>query len=102
MTDTIELLEAIGGDASLRYAPVDELKAVLEQAQASVELTMAAAAGDGAPLRTELGIQGVPQTHSAPPLPHEEDEEEEADIPQPEQPQPDPSSPAPARQGSSH
>ena len=100
MTDTIELLETIGGDASLRYAPVDELKAVLEQAQASVELTLAVAAGDGAPLREELGQPQMPQTHSAPL--HEDDEEEEADIPQPEQPQPDPSSPAPARQGSSH
>lgn len=95
MTDTIELLEAIGGDASLRYAPADTLRELLEQAQASTKLTMAIAAGDGAPLREELGLQQMPQTHSAPL--HEDDEEEEADIPQPEQPAP--SSPAPAKQG---
>ena len=98
MTDTIELLEAIGSDASLRYASASELKGVLEQARANTELTEAAASGDGALLRVELGIQGVPQTHSAPPLPNEDDEEEETDIPQPEPRSPGRPSPVPAKE----
>lgn len=97
MADTIELLEAIGGDASLRYAPAGELKGVLEQVQASVELTTAVVLGDGAPLRVKSGIQGVPQTQAPG---HGDEEEEEADIPLPEQPQPDPSPLAPAKQNS--
>jgi hypothetical protein len=66
MTDTIELLETIGSDASLRYAAADELKGVLERAKAGAELTMAAASGDGAPLRQMLWdnevVQWVPQS----------------------------------------
>lgn len=68
MTDTIEFLETIGSDASLRYAAADELKGALEQAQASVELAKAVALGDGTPLRMELGIKRVenmPQIHSS-------------------------------------
>ncbi|GAB3793141.1 hypothetical protein [Dyella agri] len=51
MTDTIECLEAIGSDASLRYASADELTGMLEQAQISTELAKAAASGDGKVLR---------------------------------------------------
>lgn len=89
MTDTIELLEAIGSDASLRYARADELKSVLEQAQASAELAAAVSAGDSAPLRAELGIQQVPQapqTHA--PGHGGDDEDGESDTPQPEHHQP--------------
>lgn len=87
MADTIELLEAIGSDASLRYAQTDELNAVLEQSQASVELTEAVVQGDGAPLRKELKLQlmtQVEQTHA----PGHEDEDE-CDPPRPERRQPD-------------
>jgi len=66
MTDTIELLEMIGSDASLRYAPADELKSVLERAQASAEFANAVALGDGAPLRQMLWdnevVQWIPQS----------------------------------------
>lgn len=85
MTDTIELLEAIGSDASLRYARADELKSVLEQVQASAELTAAVTARDSAPLRVELGIQQVPQSVQTHAPGHEDDEE---DVPQPGAPQP--------------
>lgn len=85
MTDTIELLEAIGSDASLRYAQVDELRDVLEQAQVGAKFAVAVALGDGAPLRDELGLQQVPQTNAPG---HGDDEEEETDIPLPEQPLP--------------
>lgn len=97
MTDTIELLEAIGSDASLRYSQAGELMGVLEQAQASAGLTMAAALGDGAPLRHELGLQKIseaPQTNS----PGYGDEEEEEGVPQPEPSEPDRSPPLPAKQ----
>lgn len=101
MTDTIELLEVIGGDASLRYAQADELKGVLEQAQASAGLSMAVALGDGAPLRHELGLQQIseaPQMNS----PGYGDEEEEEDAPLPEPSQPDSSPSSPAKQALSH
>ncbi|MEW9571058.1 hypothetical protein ABQJ54_04795 [Rhodanobacter sp. Si-c] len=100
MTDTIKLLVAIGSDASLRYASPDELKCVLEQAQASVELTLAVELGNGAPLRVELCIQQVeqvPQMHA----PGQGGEEEEADVPPPEQPKPDRPSPPPTKRGRS-
>lgn len=104
MTDTIELLEAIGSDASLRYAQADELKGVLEQAQASAELTMAVTAGDGAPLRDELGLHRVPQTPQAPTHDpgHGHDEEDERDVPQPERRQSSHTPPQPHKRDSSH
>ena len=101
MTDTIELLEAIGSDASLRYAPAEELKAVLEQAQASDELAEAVVLGDGAPLRAELGLQQVQQGAMTQLPDHEDEEEEETEVPLPEPPQPD-RSPTPAEQSLSH
>jgi hypothetical protein len=91
MTDTIELLEAIGSDASLRYAQAGELQGVLEQIHASTELMTAVAVGDGASLRAELRIQQVPQTPQSPTqLPGQEpDEEDEDDVPQSGCSQPD-------------
>ena len=55
MTDTIDLLEAIGSDASLRHASAEELTKALEQVQASEALTAAVASGDHAQLSKELG-----------------------------------------------
>ncbi|MEW9624159.1 hypothetical protein [Rhodanobacter geophilus] len=98
MTDTIELLEAIGSDASLRYAPADELKGVLEQAKASVGLSMAAESGDGAPLRYELGLQRISETPQMNAPGHGDEEEEEADVPLPEPFKPDRSPTLPAKQ----
>jgi hypothetical protein len=59
MLDTIELLETIGRDASLRYASADELTNVLEQAQASGALTAAATSGDSSLLCEELGHKAM-------------------------------------------
>lgn len=87
MTDTIELLETIGSDASLRYAQADALKALLEQAQASVELAEAVALGDGAPLRKELKLQETTQVQQMHAPGH--DDEDECDPPVPERRQPD-------------
>lgn len=97
MTDTIELLEAIGSDASLRYAAADELKEVLDRAQASDELAAAVVSGDGASLRIELGIRQAPQAPQTN-APGYGDDELEDDIPLPERHTPD-LPPAPSREG---
>ena len=57
MLDTIEMLEAIGSDASLRYASTVELTNVLEQAQASECLAAAVTSGDASHLAREFGIK---------------------------------------------
>jgi hypothetical protein len=76
MSDTIELLEAIGRDASLRHASADELTSKLEQAQASEALKAAVATGDSSQLAGELGNKPMytPQISQAPG--HEDDEPE--------------------------
>lgn len=86
MTDTIELLEAIGRDSSLRHASSEELARVLEQAKASEALKAAAAAGDRSILSVELGQQQPYQAPQITQMPaHEEEpmEEEPLDIPAP-------------------
>ncbi|MBD8871728.1 hypothetical protein [Rhodanobacter sp. DHB23] len=89
MTDTIELLEAIGSDASLRYAQTDELMGVLEEARASAGLTTAVALGDGVSLRHELGLPQMSETPQMNSPGHGDEEEEETDAPQPVPSQPD-------------
>jgi hypothetical protein len=59
MLDTIELLEAIGQDATLRHASAEELTNILEQAQASRALTAAAASGDSSLLSEEFGQKAM-------------------------------------------
>jgi hypothetical protein len=63
MLDTIEMLEAIGSDASLRHASAYELSEVLERANASPALTSAVTSGDSTELLAELGgkFMWVPQ-----------------------------------------
>jgi hypothetical protein len=86
MTDTIELLEAIGRDASLRHTPAGEMARLLEQAQASAALVAAAASGDSSELTVEFGqlANQVPQVTQMPAREEEEPAEEEPlDIPAP-------------------
>jgi hypothetical protein len=87
MTDTIEMLEAIGRDATLRYASTDVLMGALEQAQASDALKEAAASGDRVLLSKELGNKPLvpPQGTMGP---AHEDEPEHEDEPQ-DNPAPD-------------
>lgn len=89
MTDTIELLEAIGRDASLRHASAEELTKVLEQAQASEALTTAVASGDSMLLSRELGHKPMlpPQISQVPG--HEDDEPGQDDDDAPPTPAPD-------------
>ena len=77
MSDTIELLNAIGQNATLRHASADELAPILEQAKASEALKSAVAAGDSSLLFEELGQKPnhAPQITNAPG--HEEEDEEE-------------------------
>ncbi|MEP7185348.1 MAG: hypothetical protein ABI767_05855 [Rhodanobacter sp.] len=57
MTNTIELLEAIGKDASLRHASKEDLAQALGGMDASTGLNMAAASGDSRHLAQELGYK---------------------------------------------
>lgn len=79
MSNTLELLEAIGSDASLRHASSDELAKVLSQSQASEALTAAVAAGDSSLLASELGhnVNNLPHAIQTPG--HEEDETDRED-----------------------
>lgn len=55
MTNTIELLEAVGKDASLRHASGEQLAQALGGMDASTGLKMAAASGDSRHIAQELG-----------------------------------------------
>ena len=64
MTDTIKLLETIGKDASLRYAPAETLAQTLADLGANQGLKRAASTGDSSHLSEELGHKVLcnPQT----------------------------------------
>lgn len=81
--DTIDLLEAIGSDASLRHLPNDELARKLEASEASEALKAAAANGDSSPLFVELSAekQEPPQVIQIQPLEEEEEAEPNEDAP---------------------
>jgi hypothetical protein len=84
MSDTIELLDAIGRDASLRHASAAELAGVLEQVQASTSLKAAVTSGDIAGLSREFGGKPMdpPPTQICPPAEEDEEQEEEGTEPQ--------------------
>ena len=82
MADTLELLEAIGQDASLRHATAEELAKILEQVQASEALKEAVASGDSSLLCGEFGalLNLTPQSVQSPGHEEEEEEEEDGDV----------------------
>ncbi|RCS28789.1 hypothetical protein DEO45_15350 [Rhodanobacter denitrificans] len=84
MTDTIDLLEAIGSDAALRHATAGDLANVLEGAQASAALISAVASGDSAMLAAEFGNKVNLATESIQSPAHEEEEEEDGEDPAPD------------------
>jgi hypothetical protein len=94
MSDTIELLEAIGRDASLRHASPEELAGVLQHSQASDALTAAVASGDSSLLSGELGHKPMylPQVSQVPG--HEDDEMENEEDDQSDEPSTDGKQPA--------
>lgn len=63
MSDTVELLEALGRDSTLRNASPEELVKALEAAGASAGLREFAASGNATALTEELGIEQVHVEH---------------------------------------
>ncbi|MET0255651.1 MAG: hypothetical protein ABWZ85_04985 [Luteibacter sp.] len=78
MRDTIDLLEAIGRDASLRHASPDMLAELLATEGASGALRSAVALGDAAPLTDELGLIQM-QTHQSTQFPGHDDDHDDDD-----------------------
>lgn len=81
MSNTIELLEAIGKDATLRHVSGEELAQVLAGLQASECLERAALSGDSGHLAEEFGLRRTQisnQVNQAL-LPDEEEDVEEND-----------------------
>lgn len=74
MTDTIELLESIGKNASLRHAPVEHLARALAGLDASENLRRAAASGDRGILTQELGYRALETPHTVNQTAPEEEE----------------------------
>lgn len=93
MSDTIELLEAIGRDASFRHASAEELESRLERAGASSALKAAASSGDATQLAAEFGPKPMYAPQSTQTF-HEGDAPEEDGGPLP-LPSPDPDQPPP-------
>ena len=74
MLNTIELLETIGKDASLRRAPAEELARTLTGLDASEGLKRAAASGDSSYLTQELGYRALQDpNHVSQTAPEEEE-----------------------------
>lgn len=78
MPDTIDLLNAIGQDATLRYASAEELARTLESENVSDTFKAAVASGNSSLLSKELGIKPMhaPQVTQAP---GQEDEDTDDD-----------------------
>ncbi|NID14722.1 hypothetical protein [Luteibacter yeojuensis] len=83
MRDTIDLLEAIGSDASLRHAPAQDLADILAMSEATPCLTKAAATGDGDVLADEFGDRPNPPTQVSQ-VPGWEEEGDDEDMDEPE------------------
>ncbi len=88
MTDTIELLETIGKDASLRRTSGEELAKKLANLDASEALQKAVASGDSSHLNRVFGDMKLESSNhssntnvTAPEVPEEEEEEEEETPP---------------------
>lgn len=88
MSNTIELLEAIGNDASLRHAAGNELTHRLHQLGASEALMAAASSGKSAALYAELGHVPMQQPQITHTPGHEDDEAEDGDLESPPMPTP--------------
>lgn len=86
MSDTIELLEAIGRNAALRHATAAELAGVLEQAGASEAIKAAVTSGDASLLSGEFGHMQMHTTHHSQAPSHEEEPAEEHEKDDTDQP----------------
>ncbi|HWX67681.1 MAG TPA: hypothetical protein VNZ27_14780 [Rhodanobacter sp.] len=101
MSDTIELLSAIGQNAALRYASAEELAHTLEQADASEAFKAAVISGNSSRLSEELGQKPMHVDHNTQIPGHEEDEpnhDDDHDDDEPHHsPKPDHDKPSPRR-----
>lgn len=79
MSDTIELLNTIGQDASLRHASAEQLAHTLEQVNASDAFKAAAVSGDTTRLSEELGHGPMHVVQHSQTPGHEEDEPDNDD-----------------------
>jgi len=79
MPDTIDLLEAIGRDASLRHISAEDLANLLRQVQASEALTKTVVSGDRSWLSEEFGSILMHTTHISQFPGHEDDEPDDGD-----------------------
>jgi hypothetical protein len=79
MPDTLELLEAIGRDASLRHISAEDLASLLRQVQASGALTKTVISGDHSWLSEEFGSILMHTTHISQFPGHEDDEPDHDD-----------------------
>lgn len=84
MTDSIDLLEAVGRDASLRHLPPDELARRLKAAGASEELAGAVVERSSALLSKEFGTR-VTQEPQVGFFPYREEPEAPQEAPTPEE-----------------
>lgn len=90
MTDTMDWLEAIGQDATLRHSSAEDLNSTLEAAEASEALMAAVASGDSSWLAQEFGKRVMHVTQSSQTFPEgdepeREDEGEPLDPAEPQQ-----------------
>lgn len=84
MSDTIDLLESIGKDASLRHASGEELSLMLDQAGAPESLRAAVTTGDSSHLSQELGNNPMHATHVTQEPCHEDEpgqDEDDSELP---------------------
>jgi len=79
MTDTLELLETIGKDASLRHASGEEMAQALVRLGASEAFTRAAVSGDSSHLKQDLGPERFEMLNNAPTVSQTVPDEEEGD-----------------------
>ena len=79
MSNTIELLEAIGKDASLRHASRDDLAQSLTGMHASEWLLRAARSGDSGQLTPELGHRDIKANNHVNQAPCHQDDDEQQD-----------------------
>lgn len=80
MSNTVELLETIGSDASLRHASAPDLARTLAGMQATRGLRQAVASGDITPLEEELGDRGMQTLDSPVQSGFEEGNEDDKDF----------------------
>lgn len=87
MLDTIELLDTIGSDASLRHASAENLTKMLENSHASEALIAASAHADSSLLFAELGQKQNEKVQGIQSPAHEQEDEESEESEEKQEPE---------------